>query len=227
MSITIQTLLPRKMQVGTALKPLFTAMSLVALVTLSACARSPDITDSVPPSLPAGTVPAELPRAPVPDVIPGLQEGAENDAIGIVTPSEGQQPLQSGRILGGIEINRDSIQDPSHPLSRRIVFFDYNSSQLSEESVDLLRGHGEYLSRFNDVRVRVEGHTDERGSREYNIALGDNRAQSVARILQLQGVDAGQFSTLSYGEEVPLDESQSERAWRRNRRVEVVYEGNN
>lgn len=227
MSITIQTLLPRKMQVGTALKPLFTAMPLVALVTLSACARSPDITDSVPPSLPAGTVPAELPRAPVPDVIPGLQEGAENDAIGIVTPSEGQQPLQSGRILGGIEINRDSIQDPSHPLSRRIVFFDYNSSQLSEESVDLLRGHGEYLSRFNDVRVRVEGHTDERGSREYNIALGDNRAQSVARILQLQGVDAGQFSTLSYGEEVPLDESQSERAWRRNRRVEVVYEGNN
>jgi len=226
-SITIQTLLPRKMQVGTALKPLFTAMPLVALVTLSACARSPDITDSVPPSLPAGTVPAELPRAPVPDVIPGLQEGAENDAIGIVTPSEGQQPLQSGRILGGIEINRDSIQDPSHPLSRRIVFFDYNSSQLSEESVDLLRGHGEYLSRFNDVRVRVEGHTDERGSREYNIALGDNRAQSVARILQLQGVDAGQFSTLSYGEEVPLDESQSERAWRRNRRVEVVYEGNN
>ena len=227
MSITIQTLLPRKMQVGTALKPLFTAMPLVALVTLSACARSPDITDSVPPSLPAGTVPAELPRAPVPDVIPGLQEGAENDAIGIVTPAEGQQPLQSGRILGGIEINRDSIQDPSHPLSRRIVFFDYNSSQLSEESVDLLRGHGEYLSRFNDVRVRVEGHTDERGSREYNIALGDNRAQSVARILQLQGVDAGQFSTLSYGEEVPLDESQSERAWRRNRRVEVVYEGNN
>lgn len=227
MSITIQTLLPRKMQVGTALKPLFTAMPLVALVTLSACARSPDITDSVPPSLPAGTVPAELPPAPVPDVIPGLQEGAENDAIGIVTPSEGQQPLQSGRILGGIEINRDSIQDPSHPLSRRIVFFDYNSSQLSEESVDLLRGHGEYLSRFNDVRVRVEGHTDERGSREYNIALGDNRAQSVARILQLQGVDAGQFSTLSYGEEVPLDESQSERAWRRNRRVEVVYEGNN
>ena len=109
MSITIQTLLPRKMQVGTALKPLFTAMPLVALVTLSACARSPDITDSVPPSLPAGTVPAELPRAPVPDVIPGLQEGAENDAIGIVTPSEGQQPLQSGRILGGIEINLSLI----------------------------------------------------------------------------------------------------------------------
>ena len=228
MSITIQTLLPGKMPVCTALKPVLTAMPLVALVTLSACARGPDITDSVPPpALPAGTVPAELPPAPVPDVIPGLQEGAESDAIGIVTPAEGQQPLQSGRILGGIEINRDSIQDPRHPLSKRIVFFDYNSSQLSAESIDLLRGHGEYLSRFSDVRVRVEGHTDERGSREYNIALGDNRAQSVARILQLQGVDAGQFSTLSYGEEVPLDESQSERAWRRNRRVEVVYEGYN
>jgi len=112
-------------------------------------------------------------------------------------------------------------------LSKRIVFFDYNSSRLTGDSLDLIRGHAEYLSRFSDVRVRVEGHTDERGSREYNIALGDNRARSVAKILQLGGVDAGQFSTLSYGEEVPLEEGSSASAWQRNRRVEVVYEGYN
>ena len=197
---------------------------------LSACSTGPDLDESVPEptsALPEGTIPAELPRPPVPEVIPGLQQSAEADAIGTVTAAEGQDSIQSGPILGGIPITRGSITDARHPLSKRIVFFDYNSSRLSEDSLDLIRGHAEYLSRFSDVRVRVEGHTDERGSREYNIALGDNRARSVAKILQLVGVDAGQFSTLSYGEEVPLEEGSSDSAWRRNRRVEVVYEGYN
>jgi len=204
--------------------------SVLVFFTLSACSFGPpleEVPSNRPPNLPAGTVPAELPPPPVPEVIPGLQQGAENQAIGTVQAVEGQDPIESGRILGGVPITRDSISDPRHPLSKRIVFFDYNSSRLSPDSLDLVRGHAEYLSRFSDVRVRVEGHTDERGSREYNIALGDNRARSVARILQLQGVDDGQFSTLSYGEEVPLEEGSSERAWRRNRRVEVVYEGYN
>ena len=230
-SIIIQSFLPSKMPVRAVFRRFSSALPVLVLAMLSACAFGPEIDEPLPSGdgakFPAGTVPADLPPPPVPDVIPGLQEGAEDAAVGIVTPSESQQPIQSGRILGGIEINRDSIRDPRHPLSKRIVFFDYNSAQLSPESLDLIRGHGKYLSRFTDVRVRVEGHTDERGSREYNIALGDNRARSVARILQLQGVDPGQFSTLSYGEEVPIDERQNESAWRRNRRVEVVYEGYN
>lgn len=201
------------------------------LGVLSACATGPAVDEPPVPiptnQLPAGTIPADLPPPPVPDVIPGLQQGAEDAAIGTVTATEGQDSIQSGPILGGIPITRGSITDARHPLSKRIVFFDYNSSRLSPDSLDLIRGHAEYLSRFSDVRVRVEGHTDERGSREYNIALGDNRARSVAKILQLGGVDAGQFSTLSYGEEVPLDEGSNASAWRRNRRVEVVYEGYN
>ncbi len=181
----------------------------------------------VPLGVPANNVPDNLPPPPVPDVIPGLQEGAESAAIGTVTAVEGQGEFVSGPILGGVPIERNSINDPQHPLSQRIVFFAYNSSQLTPEGLDLIRGHAEYLSRFNDVRVRVEGHTDERGSREYNIALGDNRARSVAKILQLGGADPGQFSTLSYGEEVPVDEGSTAQAWRRNRRVEVVYESFN
>lgn len=201
----------------------------VALVgTLSGCSFFESELDTTPDSgVPAGPVPAELPPAPVPEVIPGFEQSAEDAAIGTVTAFQGQGDLQSGPILGGIPITRDSISDPQHPLSQRIVFFSYNSSQLTPEGLDLIRGHAEYLSRFNDVRVRVEGHTDERGSREYNIALGDNRARSVASILQLGGADPGQFSTLSYGEEVPVDEGSSESAWRRNRRVEVVYEAFN
>ncbi len=204
-------------------------VSAMTLGTLSGCASFfGGATDEVPPATPASTsVPAELPTPPPPDVIPGLQEGAESNAVGSVTPVEGLGNLQSGAILGGVPINRDSISDPGHPLAQRTVFFGYNSSQLTPESLDLIRGHAEYLSRFTDVRVRVEGHTDERGSREYNIALGDNRARSVAKVLELGGADPGQFSTLSYGEEVPVDEGSNETAWRRNRRVEVVYEGYN
>ena len=208
-----------------AATPYYHALAVLPVVAvMTACSVGPTLDEPVPSGQPA--IP-DLPPPPVPDVIPGLSDNAEQAAIGTVTPSQSDEPLQSGRILGGVPITRDSIQDPSHPLSKRIVFFDYNSSRLSPESLDLIRGHGEYLSRFGDVRVRVEGHTDERGSREYNIALGDNRARSVARILQLQGVDNGQFSTLSYGEEVPLIENQNEAAWRQNRRVEVVYEGFN
>lgn len=200
-----------------------------SLALLGGCSFGPDIDEVPSPDsrVPVGTVPAELPRPPVPDVIPGLQQGAENSAVATVTPVAGQGDLQSRPILGGIAIDRGSITDPQHPLSQRIVFFGYNSSQLTPEGLDLIRGHAEYLSRFSDVRVRVEGHTDERGSREYNIALGDNRARSVAKILELGGADPGQFSTLSYGEEVPIDEGSNDRAWRRNRRVEVVYEGYN
>ena len=212
----------------TVLLRLSLMVPVVTLGLLSGCSTSQELEEvSEPTQVPTGTVPATLPPPPVPEVIPGLQQSAEAAAVGTVTAAASQDSIESGPILGGIPITRDSIGDARHPLSKRIVFFDYNSSRLTGDSLDLIRGHAEYLSRFSDVRVRVEGHTDERGSREYNIALGDNRARSVAKILQLGGVDAGQFSTLSYGEEVPLEEGSSASAWQRNRRVEVVYEGYN
>ncbi len=184
------------------------------VVVLASCATGPA---EVPP--PSSGTPSALPDVP-------SSNASTNEAAAIGTVS----PVQTGDTVAGgpvssAPITRDSIRDPSHPLARRIVFFDYNSAQLDEESIELLSLHAKYLSNFRDVRVRLEGHTDERGSREYNIALGDNRSRAVARILNLQGVDDGQFSTLSYGEEVPLDEGNSETSYRRNRRVELVYEG--
>lgn len=222
--VSIKNLSIQTLCTGRSVRAAF-ALSAIGLAILSGCAVGPELDESpVPPS---STLPAELPPPPVPEVIPGLQQGAEDAAVGTVTAVEGQGDLQGGPVLGGVPITRGSIVDPRHPLAQRTVFFAFNSSRLTPEGLELIRGHAEYLSRFNDVRVRVEGHTDERGSREYNIALGDNRARSVARILQLGGADPGQFSTLSYGEEVPVDENSNESAWRRNRRVEVVYEGYN
>ena len=179
--------------------------------TLAACATNPGV------DVPSGQS-SQLPPPPAPTELPG-----QNAAVGTVQPVPQSASIDGG-LVSGAPITRNSINDPSHPLARRIIFFDYNSSAISQESISLLEQHAQYLAQFRDVRVRLEGHTDERGSREYNIALGDNRSRSVARVLQLQGVDAGQYSTLSYGEEVPLDEGQGESAWRRNRRVELVYE---
>jgi len=83
--------------------------------------------------------------------------------------------------------------------------------------------HAKYLASHGSARVRLEGHTDERGSREYNIGLGERRAQAVRRALLLQGASEGQISTVSYGEERPAVPGHDEAAWAKNRRVEIVY----
>lgn len=118
-----------------------------------------------------------------------------------------------------------SIDDPASPLSRRVIYFEYDSSNILAEDQDLLNSHAMYLSANPGQGVTLEGHADERGSREYNIGLGDRRVQSVRRVLELQGVSAQQISTVSYGEEKPAVEGHSDTAWRMNRRVEIVYTG--
>jgi peptidoglycan-associated lipoprotein len=87
----------------------------------------------------------------------------------------------------------------------------------------MLTAHGRYLAGNPRAQVRLEGHADERGSREYNIGLGERRAQAVRRVLMLQGATAQQLSTVSYGEERPAQTGSDDEAWRLNRRVELVY----
>ncbi len=89
--------------------------------------------------------------------------------------------------------------------------------------MDVIAAHGRFLAGNATVRVRLEGHTDERGSREYNIGLGERRAQTVKRALMLQGVQEAQIATVSYGEERPAAAGSDENAWSKNRRVEIVY----
>lgn len=107
--------------------------------------------------------------------------------------------------------------------SQRIVYFDYDSSDIRPEFVDVVAAHGRFLSGNAAVRVRLEGHTDERGSPEYNIGLGERRAQTVKRALLLQGVSESQIATVSYGEERPAVSGSDEPAYTKNRRVEIVY----
>jgi peptidoglycan-associated lipoprotein len=106
--------------------------------------------------------------------------------------------------------------------SRNIVYFGYDSSEIRAEYLNVVTAHAAYLAKYPTARVRLEGHTDERGSREYNIGLGERRAQTVRKALLLQGVGEGQIATISYGEERPLAEGSDESAYAQNRRVELV-----
>jgi peptidoglycan-associated lipoprotein len=108
-------------------------------------------------------------------------------------------------------------------LAIRLVYFDFDSAEIKGQGVEVVAAHAKYLAANPATRVRLEGHTDERGSREYNIGLGERRAQSVRRALMLQGATDGQISTVSYGEERPADPGHDEAAWAKNRRVEIIY----
>jgi peptidoglycan-associated lipoprotein len=105
----------------------------------------------------------------------------------------------------------------------RIVYFDFDKSDIRPEFNAMLNEHARTLTRSASIKLRLEGHTDERGSREYNIGLAERRAQAVRRVLLLQGVTEAQLSTVSYGEEKPAAAGSNEEAWAKNRRVELVY----
>lgn len=117
----------------------------------------------------------------------------------------------------------DPLNDPSSQLSVRIIYFAYDSSEVRPEFRPAIEAHARYLAANPNTIVTLEGHADERGSREYNLALGENRANSVKRQLSLLGASAGQIRTVSYGEERPAVDGHDESAWSQNRRVVIVY----
>jgi peptidoglycan-associated lipoprotein len=115
------------------------------------------------------------------------------------------------------------LDNPDSILYTKVIYFDYDSSQVNMEYRDLLRAHADYLASNPSAALVIEGHADERGSREYNIALGERRAFAVKRYLEAEGIPSSQISVVSYGEERPADYGHSERAWSMNRRAVLVY----
>jgi len=105
-----------------------------------------------------------------------------------------------------------------------LFFFGFDKSDLSQDALDDLDAHAKYLAADRSAKVRLEGHADERGSRAYNLALGERRSNAVARYLVIQGVNRSQIESISYGEERPLSLSRDENGWSRNRRVELIYQ---
>jgi peptidoglycan-associated lipoprotein len=107
--------------------------------------------------------------------------------------------------------------------TKNVIYFDYDSSGIPQEYLPVVTANAAYLVKYPTARVRLEGNTDERGTREYNIGLGERRAQVVRNALLAQGVASAQITTVSYGEERPAVEGQDEAAYAQNRRVEFAY----
>ena len=121
----------------------------------------------------------------------------------------------SGNSLGGAD---------AELLNQRIVYFEFDSSALTPESEAVVEAHARYLNAATDVNVILEGHADERGTREYNLALGEDRSKSVASVMEALGVGTGRIQEISYGEERPVALGSDEAAWALNRRVEILYQ---
>lgn len=124
---------------------------------------------------------------------------------------------------GGGQIGEFADDVPQDLLSNLVVYFEFDRSEIRSEFNDMLAAHGRYLASNPNVGVRLEGHADERGSREYNVGLGERRALAVRQLLLLQGATASQLTTVSYGEERAAVFGSDEESYGLNRRVEIVY----
>jgi len=142
------------------------------------------------------------------------------------TPSE-EPGEAAGTTTGGVAeagtFQGHPLDDPSSPLSDRTIYFDFDKSEVKPEYRALVEAHAQYLAGNPQATVTLEGHADERGTREYNMALGERRANAVLRLMTLLGASGQQIRTVSYGEERPAAVGHDDSAWSKNRRVEIVY----
>jgi peptidoglycan-associated lipoprotein len=140
------------------------------------------------------------------------------------TSPSGGASTSGSELEGDKSVNeRGESNDASGPLSRKVIYFDFDKSEIKPEYADIVRASAQTLTQRPGIKMKLEGNTDERGTREYNIGLGERRAQAVRRALMLQGVGETQITTVSFGAERPAAEGDDEAAWSKNRRVELVY----
>lgn len=150
------------------------------------------------------------------------------DKSGTTSPSTGTviQPGSDSRAIARVDTTPralDPLNDPGSPLAKRSVFFDFDSFAVKPEYQSLIEAHGKHLVANRSRNVVIEGNTDERGSREYNLALGQKRAEAVKSRMRLLGAADNQIETISLGEEKPRATGSTEEAWAQNRRADIVY----
>ena len=122
-------------------------------------------------------------------------------------------------------VKGDDLKNPNSILSKRVIYFDYDQDTVKSEYAALIQAHANYLANNRGRKIRLEGHADERGSREYNMALGQRRADAVRKATSVLGVGNDRMETVSFGEDKPKATGHDESAWAQNRRVEIVYDG--
>jgi len=177
------------------------SVGLVVLLsaTLVACGGTKNVQESVPP---------------VQDAMSGSADGSTS-GVSDVSAAQGADL--------GIEGAGATSGTAGDLLSNRQIYFEYDSSAITEVSQQIIEAHAAYLVNNPGITVMLEGNTDERGTREYNLALGERRAKAVAKMIQALGVSSSNIQTVSYGEERPVALGQDETSYSQNRRVEIIY----
>ncbi|MGH8687397.1 MAG: peptidoglycan-associated lipoprotein Pal [Burkholderiales bacterium] len=160
------------------------------------------------------------PPAGVEDRTPGSAP-----ASGPGTQAVPQKPVTGVDLTGGAKTAADPLHDASNILSRRSIYYDFDKFDIKDEDKPLIEAHAQYLREHVGTKMLIQGNTDERGSREYNIALGQRRSEGVKRMLKLLGVPEDQLEAVSLGEEKPKEAGHTEEAWARNRRSDMLYPG--
>ncbi len=150
------------------------------------------------------------------EVKPEMEDTNTNDN----TPVVDTTPVRTD---GMICCNPADLTNPNSLLSQRVVYFDYDMATIRSEFRQMLGLHAQYLAANPSARMTIEGHADERGSREYNLALGEKRGYAVANLLRAQGAADGQITVVSYGEERPEATCSNDSCWSQNRRGVIVY----
>lgn len=170
-------------------------LAFVAAVLLAGCASTPPVES----------------KAGVEDRTPTAATQQGGSAVTPVAPTAEQQA--------------NPLKDPKNILSKRSIFYDYDKYDVKDEYRPLLEAHGRYLAQNRSAKMLIQGNCDERGSREYNIALGQKRADGVKKMLQLMGAQESQVESVSLGEEKPRCTEQTEACYSQNRRSDLLYGG--
>lgn len=162
----------------------------------------------------------------------GTPAAAGKDGKGVETIALGGSPVSGGAVdavdgkpLEGSKgsFSGDPRKDSASPMSKRSIFFDYDSFVVKDEYRPVLEAHAGFLLSKRDAKVIIQGNTDDRGSREYNLALGQQRAEAVRKAFAVLGVSETQLEAVSFGEEKPRTEGSTEQAYADNRRADIVY----
>ena len=141
-----------------------------------------------------------------------------------VKPGPPPPPVTVTKPLDSKSLSANPLKDPGNILSKRSVYFDFDSSSVKDEFKPLVTAHARYLSDNRGRKIVIQGNTDERGSREYNLALGQRRSDSVKKMMMLLGATDAQIETVSFGEEKPRATGSDEGAYTENRRSDIVYD---
>lgn len=180
---------------------------LIVLALVNGCSSNKKKNAQLMEETPATSMPVSAPETGPAD------SGAETFSTG------GEETISGSNLGTGTAQPTEAVSFPSS----NTVYFEFDSSQINDSFSSLVEEHAAYLNANPNAHVSIEGHADERGTREYNMGLGERRANAVFRMLSLQGIPDSQMTVVSYGEEKPVAFGHNETSWRLNRRVEIVY----